>query len=45
MFGVTVVDVMLSYNYRQNASLSATEFTGNLALLYQLDGHNVEEGR
>ena len=48
MFGVTVVDAMLSYNYEQNASLSVTEFASNLALLLifnQLDGHDVEEGR
>eukprot|EP00731_Ephydatia_muelleri_P015330 Em0008g1050a len=48
MFGVTVVDAMLSYNYEQNASLSVTEFASNLAMLLifnQLDGHDVEEGR
>ena len=48
MFGVTVVDAMLSYNYEQNASLSVTEFASNLAMLLifnQLDGHDLEEGR
>ena len=48
MFGVTVVDLMLSYSYEQNASLSVTEFASKLASLLsfnQLDGHDVEEGR
>ena len=46
MFGMPVVDAMLSYNYEQNASLSVTEFASNLALLLifnQLDV--VVEGR
>ena len=48
MFGVSVVDAMLSYNYEQNASLSVAEFASNLALLLifnQLDGHVVEGRR